>query len=277
MGIKTTLSLEEANDLFDDYRFENIHPTHNGIIDTTYIVQSGDRRYILKKYEEAAATQIADELHLLEALKTCRFRTPVRLASTGGWHLYSLLEGKVVTTVHYSHIKSVARALAAMHHRTQGMHSSRPACYRPTLLSRLSRLKRENFAMYKRVSPLQHYRPGHDGLIHADLFRDNVLFDGDALGMIDFIDAGEGEFAFDLGVAALAWAVRGTSSGYLKLFLRSYNRCGPEKISYGTLSRAMVRAAHFYTLGRFHNQAGDHRHRMALLRTITMLKRGGIC
>ena len=47
-----------------------------------------------------------------------------------------------------------------------------------------------------------------EGLIHQDLFRDNVLFDddGDAVtALIDFEQAAWGRWAYDLAVALLAW------------------------------------------------------------------------
>jgi len=44
------------------------------------------------------------------------------------------------------------------------------------------------------------------GLIHGDLFRDNVLWDGDHLiALLDFESASLGSYVFDLAVALLAW------------------------------------------------------------------------
>ena len=45
------------------------------------------------------------------------------------------------------------------------------------------------------------------GVIHGDLFRDNVLFEGDRLvGVLDFEQASAGSFAYDLAVAINDWA-----------------------------------------------------------------------
>lgn len=44
------------------------------------------------------------------------------------------------------------------------------------------------------------------GVIHGDVFRDNVLFDGPRLtAILDFESASEGPFTFDIAVTMLAW------------------------------------------------------------------------
>jgi homoserine kinase type II len=46
------------------------------------------------------------------------------------------------------------------------------------------------------------------GPVHADLFRDNVMFDGDRLsGFLDFYFAGCDTFLFDIGVCLNDWCV----------------------------------------------------------------------
>jgi homoserine kinase type II len=66
-----------------------------------------------------------------------------------------------------------------------------------------------------------------EGLIHGDLFRDNVLWAGEHGGeiaaLLDFESASRGRFVFDLMVTVLAWGfgdgldrpiVRGICDGY---------------------------------------------------------------
>ena len=47
------------------------------------------------------------------------------------------------------------------------------------------------------------------GLVHGDLFRDNVLWsaDGEIAALLDFESASDGTFAYDVMVTALAWCV----------------------------------------------------------------------
>ncbi len=277
MGIKTQLTLQEANHLFDDYRFESIEPTVNGIVDTTYIVHANGEKYILKKYEEALAEQIDDEALLLQRLTACKLNVPSRLVSGNGWHLYTLLKGEVLASVSNFHLQRVARTLSAMHHCTAKMKSSREAFHAQTVSLMLDQMKTGNFTLYKQLSSLRYFRPGRDGIIHADLFLDNVLFDNQRLGVIDFVDAGEGSFAFDLGVTALVWATRGTSVGYLQLFLKIYNQSAPRKIMFQELLASMQIAAQFYTLSRLHKKVGAPWYRTELLQKIKLLKRSGIC
>ena len=264
MGVKSALSLEEANRLFDNYRFEKLEATADGIIDTTYIARSGASAYILKKYEEADGARIEAERALLERFSRCGITVPSHLASSGEWHLYSCLKGQKAARVNHLHLRSVARTLARMHRCT---HSGHHPIFDPKETAlQLRRVREKDYPSYRRLHRLSDYRPEGEGVIHGDLFVDNALFDGGRIGIIDFIDAGEGSFAFDLGVAALDWALRGRSMGYLRLFLRAYNQHAPRKITLHELTGEIKNAAAFYTLSRIDRKIRSSAHQKALLK-----------
>ena len=69
------------------------------------------------------------------------------------------------------------------------------------------------------------------GVIHADLFPNNVLFIGDKLtGVIDFYFACDDIFAYDLGICLNSWCFEADGSFNLtksRAMLRGYNAVRP--------------------------------------------------
>jgi homoserine kinase type II len=277
MGVKTELALCDANRLFAGYRFETIEATAHGIVDTTYVARTEESRCIVKKYEEADAARIGEEHRLLRRFARCALTVPRHLASSGEWHLYSCLEGEKVRIVRPVHLQSLGRALARMHRCNRARTCGRRLFDPEAITPKLRRLKEKRYGDYRRLRRLRDYRPRNEGVIHGDLFLDNVLFRGGNIGFIDFIDAGEGGFAFDLGVAALAWALRGSGTGYLRLLLRSYNQLAPTKVSFAELAEEIETAAAFYTLNRIDKDAHAPAHQRELLKKTRLLKRGLPC
>ncbi len=104
------------------------------------------------------------------------------------------------------------------------------------------------------------------GIIHADLFRDNVLFDGEVLGgFIDFYYACHDVLAYDIAIAANDWCVNadGTFDKVrLSAMLSAYESVrlltSAEKNSWGTL---LQMAALRFWLSRLYDkhfpQAGE--------------------
>jgi len=86
------------------------------------------------------------------------------------------------------------------------------------------------------------------GPIHADLFRDNVLFeDGEIGGVIDFYFAGCGPWLFDLAVTVNDWCVDVESGAFYPdrayALLRAYDRVRPLQETEALLWQPMLRAA----------------------------------
>ena len=93
MGVKTAITLDEVNTLFNSYKFTNITPTASGIIDTTYIVSNKEKSYILKKYERDIGLIIERDKILLKELNSLNLNVPLCLDENNGWYLYKILDG----------------------------------------------------------------------------------------------------------------------------------------------------------------------------------------
>lgn len=96
--------------------------------------------------------------------------------------------------------RPVERTLSWMRHQQHRMDGLLPA-------ESAQRLARE-IDHYEACLPL--FAQCEQGLVHGDLFRDNVLFEGDAVsGLIDFYHSGRETLLFDLAVVANDWCRNG--------------------------------------------------------------------
>ena len=199
-----------------------------GVENTNYLVQTTAGSFILTIYEKRVDPKdLPFFLGLMEhlAAKGVICPLPVRdgegrvLNMLGGRHaaIITFLNGMWPKRPRVEHCFEVGRAMAQMHVAAQdfklvrnnalGCKDWRPlfekfAARSEDVLPGLDRLVTDELNILDMAWP----RGLPEGVIHADLFPDNVFFVNDQLsGLIDFYFACNDLFAYDIAIALNAW------------------------------------------------------------------------
>lgn len=251
MAVYTEVSDEELESFIASYgagELLSFKGIAEGVENTNYIVHTSHGPFILTLYERRVeAADLPFYLGLMEHLAehgvTCP--TPVRnlegknLSQLSGRPaaLVTFLEGFWVRRPTAEHCAAVGRALAELHLGGEGFALRRANAlglsgWRPLyerFASRaaevapdLAQVVEAELAFLESNWP----RGLPEGVIHADLFPDNVFFLGDKLsGLIDFYFACNDAFAYDVAVSLNAWCFEKDMSFNItkgQAFLRGY-------------------------------------------------------
>ena len=252
MGVVTLISLKKLQNLFPSYKFISITPTKSGIIDTTYIVHTQNKSYILKKYERDIPRKIALDTKLLKELNLKGLNVPVLITQKEGWHLYTRLQGEQPHNIKSYHIQALGRFLAKLHCATANHICDSNILIENEVVNALQFTKKHYFSYYKKLEFLKHFKYENDALIHGDIFKDNTIFKNHKIGVIDFIDSSCGTLSFDAGVALIGFDASLHHEYFINIFLKSYNQHAPKKLSKKVLKEKMKIASHFYALKRIY-------------------------
>ena len=202
-----------------------------GVQNSNFLLATADAKYILTVYESSANGVAADDLPfflgLMLHLSAQGLSCPVPLARKDGGlistvkdkpaALVSFLEGRSVKTPRPEHCRALGAAMAQMHLAGDGFELHRPNNHGltnwQTLFERCRSRADEvspdlTHAMERELIRLEENWPDNlpAGIIHADLFPDNVFFmQGAVSGLIDFYFACNDFYAYDLAIALNAW------------------------------------------------------------------------
>lgn len=202
-----------------------------GVQNSNFLLTTADAKYILTIYESSAngvsAADLPFFLGLMLHLSAQGLSCPVPLARKDGElistiknkpaALVSFLEGRSVKTPRPEHCRALGAAMAQMHLAGDGFELKRPNNHGlrnwQALFERCHSRADEvspdlTRAMERELTRLKENWPDNlpTGIIHADLFPDNVFFmQGDMSGLIDFYFACNDFYAYDLAIALNAW------------------------------------------------------------------------
>jgi homoserine kinase type II len=206
--------------------FVSLTPISEGIENTNYFLSTTDGEFVLTLYERIPTEDLPFYLNFSAHLARSGVAVPSPMADRSGG-LFSMLNGKPASLTQRiagrPHMQpsaadcgKVGAELARMHLASQ------------TFRGRLTNKRGPGWmlATYRRVrtvisveqaelinSELAFQRQRREvrlptGAIHADLFCDNVLFDGDRLsGFIDFGFAATDAYVYDLAITVNDWCV----------------------------------------------------------------------
>ena len=197
-----------------------------GIENTNYFVTTDRGRYVLTLFEKLQAAELPFYLGLMSHLARAGIRCPAPMPTIAG-ALFRPLKGKPAALVtrlaghtlmqpQAVHCAAVGATLARMHvagaDYNLALDNPRgPAWWHETAPLVLPFLDSERRALLEDELAFQNQHRHSDlprGPVHADLFRDNVLFDDNVIGgVVDFYFAGCDAWAYDLAVTVNDWCI----------------------------------------------------------------------
>ncbi len=235
MARLTALSLEDAAALGRSYGIavDRAEPLDAGSVNSnfTFFAANGVRLFG-RIYEEQPRAGAQRELGLLRMLAQAGVPVACPLGASDGevvleyrgkpFALFPWVPGEwlCLERVTPAHCTALGEALARVHLASPlavGLNEGR---FRPEdMLERLGRVEREGDTRLRAATGYARDRYAHyllrrdlslpRGICHGDLFRDNVLWQGERLAaLLDFESVALGGFAYDLMVTLLAWCYR---------------------------------------------------------------------
>ena len=231
MAVYTDVAIEELAAFLGDYEIGSILAMKGiaeGVENSNYLVMTDTGPYILTLYEKRVKEKdLPFFLGLMEHLADRGVPCPTPIRDRKGKALQrlkgkaaaliSFLEGVSPGVIKARHCSAVGTALAEMHLKGADFAMHRPNALGPSSWNLLADQCRERADEVEpgladeisREIDMLHERWPRDlpqGVIHADLFSDNVFFRGTLLtGLIDFYFACNDLLAYDIAVCLNAW------------------------------------------------------------------------
>ncbi|GIX23219.1 MULTISPECIES: homoserine kinase [Caldimonas] len=235
MAVFTTVTPEQAADLVQRLnlgRLVDLRGIASGIENTNYFL-TAERAgqctdYVLTLFERLSFEQLPFYLHLMKHLAARGIPVPDPKADANGEILHTVcgkpaavvdrLRGGHQLAPSHEHCRQVGQMLARMHLAGRDYPRYQPNLRgldwwvetAPSIMPHLDAAQRQllesELAFQCAHARSAAYLALPRGPIHADLFRDNVMFEGDTLtGFFDFYFAGVDTFLFDIAVCLNDW------------------------------------------------------------------------
>lgn len=273
MAVFTEVSFDEAAAFLNALNLgplRSLKGAAGGIENTNYFMDTTEGQYVLTLFERLTFEQLPFYLHLMKHLAASGIPVPDPATDAKGAILHRL-KGKPAAVVNklpgHSELAPTPEHCAQVGEMLARMHLAAHAFPRqqlnlrglnwwndtvPVVLPYLTPMQRSlilgELAYQNHVAASSAYRGLPRGVIHADLFRDNVMFHGGKLsGFFDFYFAGCDTLLFDIGVCLNDWCIELESGAHdtarAEAFLTAYQCVRALTAQERTLLPALQRAA----------------------------------
>ena len=233
MAVYTEVAFDDASRLIATLgigTLQTLAPCSGGIENTNYFADTDRGRYVLTLFERLTADELPFYLRLMKHLADAGLPVPGPHAAPGGELLFTLA-GKPAAVVdrlpggHHlapdsADCATLGELMARLHAAVADFPLTQPNLrgldwwrrtvpeVLPCLTPDRAALMADELAWQEHLATTPAYRALPRGAVHADLFRDNAMFDGKRLsGVFDFYFAGIDTFGYDLAVALNDWCV----------------------------------------------------------------------
>jgi homoserine kinase type II len=285
MAVYTELSKNFLEELVDDYSFgriTNVIGIPEGSVNTNYLLETAKGKFLVRIDEVKGESEVRREIDLLAFLRKHTFPCPHPLQDRMGRFyrdydtkcvsIYRYHEGRVLPVMRLrpTQLETIGRTLGELHVIGKGYKKGIDNRFSFERIADLYLSVRNRLPNYFRkitrtledeIEYLTRYLEGKlpKGIIHGDLFADNLLFRGERLtAMLDFEAACRGKFIFDIATAvnALCFVDGGYSLDRFRYLLHGYESVRtlslaewdafPNELRYSSLRFTVTRLHDFF-------------------------------
>ena len=234
MAVYTSVSPEQVRAFLQSYPSNHIgqlidfQGISDGIENSNYFVSTSQGKFVLTLFEQLTKTKLNYFFELQHYLAQQTIPCPTPIADNDQHILHTLnnkpaalfacLPGESTQQANLQQCTAVGKMLGQLHLAGQDFKLQRQnpkdfAWMQQTieqLLARVSTsqagLLSKELAYQRQFQPPQNKNTLPVGTLHADLFRDNLLFEGNNItGILDFYDACTGVLVYDLAITVNDW------------------------------------------------------------------------
>ncbi len=278
MSVYTSYDDNQLAQLLSHYdlgEIQSIKGIAAGITNTNYFLNTASGRYVLTVFEQNNLQDMPFFMDLMAHLNKNNIPCAHPIATKSGDYVFNFenkpvaiverLRGGTDETPNLKKCQALGKALAEMHNASQSFKQTRAndrgTTWRHEVFAQLenkleqpdANLLKDEMAYLEAKSSTPCLNSCPKGIIHADLFPDNTLFDGEKLtGIIDYYYACNDVLLYDVAVSVNGWC--GLDEPKSRALLTAYNQIRPftndEKQGWNVMLRA---AAVRFWLSRLHS------------------------